>query len=103
MIPFSLSHFALKYRIKWKEAKKTFSFMSPKHSDLSDLIARETEVTDDHLTPEIKLRLITQRCSVWHAREDDPKLTELGKEPFWGFYWPGGQALARFLLGIFFF
>lgn len=50
-----------------------------------------------YLCPEIPLRLITEDCPLWRAREAD--LEKLGlSDPFWGFCWAGGQALARYLL-----
>lgn len=79
---------------------RKLSGLTSTQTELISLIANETEVSKNHLTPEIKLRLITNRCSIWNARENDAKLVQLGMEPFWGFYWPGGQALTRFLLGI---
>uniref|UniRef100_A0A667XXB1 Electron transfer flavoprotein beta subunit lysine methyltransferase n=1 Tax=Myripristis murdjan TaxID=586833 RepID=A0A667XXB1_9TELE len=46
------------------------------------------------LTPEIKLRLFTPECTFWHARPELWPFTE----PYWAIYWPGGQALSRYLL-----
>src|SRR5260370_42267318 len=47
--------------------------------------------------PEISLPLADDAFSVWEAAE-----RELGESaqppPFWAFAWPGGQALARYLL-----
>lgn len=54
-------------------------------------IARHTQATRDHLTPEIELRLITRECPLWHETTDQCPFTD----PFWAFYWPGGQALTR--------
>src|SRR6266851_1898672 len=49
------------------------------------------------LVPEISLHLGDDAFSVWEATE-----RELGASvpppPFWAFAWPGGQALARYLL-----
>ena len=60
-------------------------------------IRAKTEVTTPLLCPEIKLHLITPSCSLWSATEKD--LVELAlPDPFWGFCWAGGQALARYLL-----
>ncbi|XP_074658600.1 electron transfer flavoprotein beta subunit lysine methyltransferase-like [Tubulanus polymorphus] len=63
-------------------------------------IVDETELTNDHLTPEFGLRLITPNCRLWTA--DPIGSTENGgspfPEPYWAFYWPGGQALTRFIL-----
>jgi predicted nicotinamide N-methyase len=60
-------------------------------------ILANTEVTSPFLCPELKLHLITPSCSLWSATEKD--LVELAiPDPFWGFCWAGGQALARYLL-----
>ncbi|GAB1608530.1 electron transfer flavoprotein beta subunit lysine methyltransferase-like [Argonauta hians] len=61
---------------------------------LSCLIKKVTEISTDHLTPEIKLRLITPNCYLWHSNGEECPFPD----PFWAFYWPGGQSLARFLL-----
>ncbi|XP_034825979.1 electron transfer flavoprotein beta subunit lysine methyltransferase-like isoform X1 [Maniola hyperantus] len=47
-----------------------------------------------HLTPELMLRLVTPACPLWAARAEDFPFPD----PFWGFYWPGGQATARYIL-----
>ncbi|MCB9653340.1 MAG: methyltransferase [Deltaproteobacteria bacterium] len=47
--------------------------------------------------PELLLRLVTPECVLWSATELDLKRLGL-EDPFWGFAWGGGQALARFLL-----
>lgn len=54
-------------------------------------IKNATVVCTNHMTPEIKLHLITKECKLWylpvsHCPFDDP---------FWAFYWPGGQAISR--------
>lgn len=41
--------------------------------------------------------LVTPACPLWRATEADLERLQLG-EPYWAFAWPGGQALARFLL-----
>ncbi|KAI5632321.1 electron transfer flavoprotein beta subunit lysine methyltransferase [Phthorimaea operculella] len=61
---------------------------------MSSLIIRHTLPTTRHLTPSIALRLITPECPLWKAKEDDVPF----KDPFWAFYWPGGQAAARYIL-----
>ncbi|XP_055538083.1 electron transfer flavoprotein beta subunit lysine methyltransferase-like [Wyeomyia smithii] len=60
------------------------------------LILRNTRISRHHMAPEIALHLITQECSIYHQPigEDFCFRTE----PFWGFFWPGGQALTRFIL-----
>ncbi|KAM8861347.1 electron transfer flavoprotein beta subunit lysine methyltransferase [Synchiropus picturatus] len=58
-------------------------------------IFENTEVVEEHnLTPEIKLRLFTPSCRFWLER---PELWPFD-DPYWAIYWPGGQALSRYLL-----
>lgn len=60
-------------------------------------IFANTRVVNPFLCPEIRLRLITPACPLWSATERD--LTELSlADPYWGFCWAGGQALARYVL-----
>lgn len=61
--------------------------------DIRQYIQDITETTNDSLTPEIKLRLITPNCTLWHCPAEICKVPD----PFWAFYWPGGQALARYI------
>lgn len=49
------------------------------------------------LVPEVKLHLITPECRLWRAGEKDLDALGIGA-PYWAFAWPGGQALARFIL-----
>ncbi|CAH0759790.1 unnamed protein product [Diatraea saccharalis] len=62
--------------------------------ELAPLIMKHTMCTRSHLTPELVLRLITPICPLWKATEDELPF----KDPFWAFYWPGGQATARYIL-----
>lgn len=55
------------------------------------LIKKSTEISRNHLTPEIRLHLITPSCCLWSARSEDVPF----QDPYWAFYWPGGQALTR--------
>ncbi|KAK7037723.1 Electron transfer flavoprotein beta subunit lysine methyltransferase, partial [Halocaridina rubra] len=57
-------------------------------------ILAETEPSRDHLTPELELHLITERCRLWTAHPQDSPFSE----PYWAFYWPGGQAVSRYLI-----
>ncbi|XP_040201686.1 electron transfer flavoprotein beta subunit lysine methyltransferase [Rana temporaria] len=61
---------------------------------LHSFILQHTEVVTDHLTPELRLLLLTPHCKYWHLR---PEHWPYG-DPYWAIYWPGGQALARYLL-----
>lgn len=49
------------------------------------------------LCPEIRLRIVTEACPLWSAREEDLEAMGL-PSPFWAFCWAGGEALARSLL-----
>ncbi|CAB3237819.1 unnamed protein product [Arctia plantaginis] len=62
--------------------------------EISSLILKHTVISRRHLTPELALRLITPDCPLWRAGEDEVPF----KDPFWAFYWPGGQAIARYIL-----
>lgn len=67
------------------------------HSDESirRFILDNTEVVGARsLTPEISLRLFTPRCRFWKER---PELWPFN-DPYWAIYWPGGQAISRYLL-----
>jgi predicted nicotinamide N-methyase len=60
-------------------------------------IIQNTCLTRPFLCPEIRLHLITDACRLWYATQ--PDLEKIGLEdPYWGFCWAGGQALARFIL-----
>lgn len=49
------------------------------------------------LVPEIRLHLATAATELWRA--DERQAAALGlREPYWAFCWPGGQALARYVL-----
>ncbi|XP_052873834.1 electron transfer flavoprotein beta subunit lysine methyltransferase-like [Anopheles cruzii] len=70
-----------------------------KESDLVTIRAKilsNTVLSRRHLTPEIALHLITTDCTIYHRPVDAAFPFKM--DPFWGFYWPGGQALTRFIL-----
>ncbi len=58
---------------------------------------KHTVVASAPLVPEIRLHLITEECPLWHASEAQAAAAGL-VEPYWAFCWPGGQALARYVL-----
>jgi predicted nicotinamide N-methyase len=65
--------------------------------DHTKFILENTCVAAPVLCPELKLHLITESCPLWHAGESELKALAIG-DPYWGFCWAGGQALARFIL-----
>ncbi|XP_012859469.1 electron transfer flavoprotein beta subunit lysine methyltransferase [Echinops telfairi] len=65
------------------------------HPEMKAFLEENTEVTSGgSLTPEIQLRLLTPRCKFWWERADLWPYSD----PYWAVYWPGGQALSRYLL-----
>jgi len=74
------------------------------HDDVVNEILQNTEITRNHLTPELKLFLLTQNCPLYHkpvSEREDGRFSSLTKnvfqDPYWSMYWPGGQALTRFI------
>ncbi|XP_051886777.1 electron transfer flavoprotein beta subunit lysine methyltransferase [Pristis pectinata] len=67
---------------------------TPPAPELRAFIVRNTEPVSEHLSPEISLRLLTPRCPFW-GRAAQP--WPFG-DPYWAIYWPGGQALSRYIL-----
>lgn len=60
-------------------------------------IAAHTQLARPPLVPEIELYLATEITPIWLASETF--LAEANIDPpFWAFAWPGGQALARYIL-----
>jgi predicted nicotinamide N-methyase len=56
-----------------------------------------TEFIAPPLVPEIKLHLASEVLPLWHKTEEE--LVRIGvPPPYWAFAWPGGQALARYIL-----
>lgn len=66
--------------------------LSGDEKKIKDLIKKHTKLSQEHMTPEISLNLITKDCSLWNAKMDQPLPF---CDPFWAFYWPGGQVLSR--------
>lgn len=59
-------------------------------------IKKNTIISTDHLTPKIPLHLITKDCGLYHKPYSQDVKT-FPEDPFWGFYWPGGQAVSRYI------
>jgi len=83
-------------RVLQKEITHCIYFGDPRQRhttgvNMCQQIRNETEITVDHLTPEIKLHIITPNCRLWHSNGEDSPFDD----PFWAFFWPGGQALTR--------
>ncbi|KAM4572966.1 electron transfer flavoprotein beta subunit lysine methyltransferase [Odontesthes bonariensis] len=77
------------------EAKREISKICHSDERLRRFISENTEISGEQsLTPEIKLRLFTPDCRFWRER---PELWPFD-DPYWAIYWPGGQALSRYIL-----
>lgn len=63
----------------------------------ADFIRSQSRATRPFLCPEIELYLVTSACPLWYADEEDVRNMQLA-DPYWAFAWPGGQALARYVL-----
>ncbi|XP_071872620.1 electron transfer flavoprotein beta subunit lysine methyltransferase-like isoform X2 [Bombus fervidus] len=72
-------------------------------SEVVRAIFEHTEIVRSHMTPEIQLFLLTPNCNLYHTQyerisESKGIKRSVFLEPFWSIYWPGGQALTRFVL-----
>lgn len=65
--------------------------------DIEGFISAQTRPTAASLVPELQLYLATEVTPLWHATETTLATLNL-PPPYWAFAWPGGQALARYLL-----
>ena len=65
--------------------------------DHAGFIRGQTEIATSPLVPELRLHLATEVTPLWQATERLLQDAQL-PPPFWAFAWPGGQALARYLL-----
>lgn len=64
---------------------------------MAAFIRANTAIAAPPMVPEIRLHLASEITPIWHATED--VLAKAGvPPPYWAFCWPGGQALARFII-----
>jgi len=63
---------------------------------LLEFVRAHTAVAPVPLAPEVRLHQATEVTPLWHATAAD--LRGWDDSPFWAFPWPGGQALARYVL-----
>lgn len=66
-------------------------------TDPETFILANTAVATPPLVPEIRLYQATEITPIWQASETALEQMNL-PPPYWAFAWPGGQALARYLL-----
>jgi predicted nicotinamide N-methyase len=60
-------------------------------------VRAQTALTPPPLVPEIRLHLATEVTPLWRASEALLATNDV-PPPYWAFAWPGGQALARYVL-----
>ncbi|MFZ1990164.1 MAG: 50S ribosomal protein L11 methyltransferase [Alphaproteobacteria bacterium] len=63
----------------------------------ADFVMRHTRASRPPLVPEIELLLGNMVIPLWQLVESEFEVQGLAP-PYWAFAWPGGQALARFIL-----
>jgi predicted nicotinamide N-methyase len=63
----------------------------------ADFVRANTGIGAPPLVPEIRLYLASAVTPLWQATEKTLAVNGL-PPPYWAFAWPGGQALARYLL-----
>jgi predicted nicotinamide N-methyase len=69
----------------------------PTAADAAAIVRAATRLTPVPLVPEVRLHCAAEPIGVWERTERELDQTGL-PPPFWAFAWPGGQALARYLL-----
>jgi predicted nicotinamide N-methyase len=66
-------------------------------ANIDALIRANTKIVSPSAIPEINLRLVTFDLPWWHSQPEDLENQGI-VDPYWAFCWPGGTALARYLL-----
>ncbi len=71
--------------------------MADRHPDPEAFIRAYTALERPALVPELALWLAAEYLPIWQATEDWLEKNNIDP-PYWAFCWPGGQAVARYLL-----
>ena len=66
-------------------------------TDPAAFVRAQTALVSPPLVPEIRLHLASAVTLLWRATEATLASSDV-PPPYWAFAWPGGQALARYLL-----
>src|SRR5262249_35674098 len=66
-------------------------------TDPAAFVRAQTALASPPLVPEIRLHLASAVTPLWRATEATLAAREV-PPPYWAFAWPGGQALARYVL-----
>jgi predicted nicotinamide N-methyase len=62
----------------------------------AEFIRAHTRIERPALVPEVRLHVVDDVVALWEAMEQEVGASE--EPPFWAAAWPGGQALARYVL-----
>ncbi len=65
--------------------------------DRAAFVRRETALASPPLVPEIRLHLASEITPLWEASEATLQAGQV-PPPYWAFAWPGGQAIARYVI-----
>ena len=71
--------------------------MSSDRQSLDRFVRAHTAIGSPPLCPELRLHLASRVMPVWEASEQLTGVAGMAP-PYWAFAWPGGQALARWVL-----
>ncbi len=71
--------------------------MQPDRPVPADFVHAQTRPDHPSLVPEVSLRVATDVVALWEAIEAERGVAPT-EPPFWAAAWPGGQALARYVL-----
>ena len=83
---------------RWNGHSQFLNWNVPLNSnDPTAFIRAKTAVSAPAMVPEIKLHLATEVAPLWRATQASLDKDNL-PPPYWAFAWPGGQALARYIL-----
>ncbi|WP_344687842.1 class I SAM-dependent methyltransferase [Blastococcus jejuensis] len=63
----------------------------------ADFVRRYTRLERSALVPEVRLHVAADVVALWEAMESE-QVGPAEEPPFWAAAWPGGQALARYVL-----
>lgn len=72
--------------------------MNPDHDgQYRSVVLAHTRLSAPPLVPEIPLHLASHSHDIWQSIEEGTA-DDHSKRPYWAFAWPGGQAMARYLI-----
>lgn len=79
-------------------SRPAFGKTSPENERREDFIRAQTTLGHAPLVPEIALHLASDPIDLWGETEAIEPAGASLPPPYWAFAWPGGQAVARYIL-----